>query len=206
MMKETDRQFEEIERRLRMVRLAGPSAECKARILAAARKTWKTAPAEIPWRIPLRHLGFSAAAAILIVSSADYFCARAVAPWQGGRPVAARIVAADLEDLPEMPYSPFVRQLIATCGTSARGTSALLDYLQSVQETVNGAEPDDAAEGSGPEEHESLKGKIGIREHWNAGIVAGLGRPEPHHSIIPAFPHSMRAEGVAVCIDDPRES
>ncbi len=205
-MKEAERQFEEFERRLRLVRLAEPSAECKARILGAARETWKNAPAEVPWRIPLRHLGLSAAAAILIVSSANYFSAQAVAPWQAGRPVAARIVAADLEDMPEMPYSPFVRQLIATCGTSARDTSALLDYLQSVQETVNGAEPDEAAEGSGPEEQESLKGKIGIREHWDGGIVAGLGHPEPHHSIIPAFHHSLLAEGVAVCIDDPRES
>ncbi len=205
-MKETDRQFEEIERRLRMVRLAEPSAECKARILGAARETWKTAPAEIPWRIPLRHLGLSAAAAVLIVSSANYFSVQAVAPWQAGRPVAARIVAADLEDLPEMPYSPFVRQLIATCGTSARGTSALLDYLQSVQEAVNGAELDEAAERAGPEEQESREKKIGIMEYRNRGIWAGLVRPGPHYSIIPTFHGSILLEGVAVCIGEPRES
>jgi hypothetical protein len=205
-MKKTNKRFDEIEQQLQKAHLAEPTDELKARILGAARETWKKEPAEVPWRIPLRRLGLSAVAALLIVSCANYFSTQAVAPWQAGRPVAARIVAADLEDTPEMPYNPFVRQLIATCGTSARGTSALLDYLQSVQETVNGVEPDDAAEGPGPEEQESLKGKIGIREHWNGGIVAALGHPEPQHSISPAFHHSLLAEGVAPCIDEPRES
>jgi hypothetical protein len=154
-MKATDGQFDEIERCLKRVRLAEPSAELKARIVGSARETWGKAPADIPWRIPLRHLAISAAAAVLIVSFADYYSVRTVAPWQASRPGAARIIAADLEDMPEMPYSPFVSHLIATCGSPARDASALLDYVQSVRKTLDGAEQDEAADGSGPSEQES---------------------------------------------------
>jgi hypothetical protein len=155
-MKEVDRQLvDEVEQLLKKVRLAKPPEEVKARILGAAVETWKHAPAEIPWRVPLRHLGLSAAAAVLIVSCADYYSVRTVAPWQAGRPGAARMASANFEDMPESPYSPFVRHLIATCGAPARDASALLDYLQGVQKTLDGAEEDDAADGSGPSEHES---------------------------------------------------
>ena len=88
-MKATDGQFDEIERCLKRARPAEPSAELKARIVGSARETWSKAPADIPWRIPLRHLAVSAAAAVLIVSSANYFSAAAVAPWQASRPVTA---------------------------------------------------------------------------------------------------------------------
>lgn len=154
-MKEIDMKLNEVERLLKKVRLAGPPEELKARILGAAVETWKQAPADIPWRIPLRHLGLSAAAAVLIVACANYYSVQTVAPWQAGRPVAARMESARFEDMPEMPYSPFVRHLIATCGAPARDASAVLDYLQSVRKTLDGAEQEDAADGSGPSEHES---------------------------------------------------
>ncbi len=83
-MKEADRNLEEVERLLRKVRLAEPPAELKARIVGTAEKTWKEAPADIPWRIPLRHLGLSAAAAVLIVSCAE------LSQRPGGGPLASR--------------------------------------------------------------------------------------------------------------------
>ena len=92
---------------------------------------------------------------MLIVSCANYFSAAAVAPWQAGRPVTIRMEAAIFEDMPEMPYSPFVRHLIATLRMPAHDASVLLDYFQSVRKTLDGAEQDDAADGSGPSEHES---------------------------------------------------
>ncbi len=154
-MRLSDAQFDEIEQCLKRARLAEPAAELKARIVGSARETWTKAPADIPWRIPLRHLAISAAAAVLIVSSANYFSMAAVAPWQAGRPVTARMQAAHLEDMPEMPYSPFVRHLIATSGMPAYDASVLLDYFQSVRKALDGAEQDDAADGSGPGERES---------------------------------------------------
>jgi hypothetical protein len=154
-MRPADGQFEEIERCLKRARLAEPSAELKARVVGSARVTWSKAPADIPWRVPLRHLGISAAAAVLIVSSANYFSARAVAPWQADRPAAARMEVAHFEDVPEMPYSPFVRHLIATSGTPSQDAAALLDYFQSIRKTRDGAEPDEAADGSGPSRPES---------------------------------------------------
>jgi hypothetical protein len=205
-MRPANGQFDEIEQCLKQARLAEPSAELKARIVGSARETWRQVPADIPWRIPLRHLGISAAAAVLIVSCAKYFSTAAVAPWQAGRPGTVRMQAARFEDMPEMPYSPFVRHLIATSGAPAHDAAALLDYFQSVRKTLEGAEQDEAADGSGPGDPEGLEGKIGIMEHGNRGIVAGLGCPNPHHSITPTFHHSSLTEGVAACIDDPSVS
>jgi len=154
-MRAADGQFDEIERHLKRACLAKPSAELRQRTIGAAKETWEKAPADIPWRIPLRHLAVSAAAAVLIVSCANYFSQAALAPWQAGRPGTTRMQAAHFEDTPEMPYSPFVRHLIATSGAPAHDAAALLDYFQSVRKTLEGAEPDDAADGSGPGERES---------------------------------------------------
>ena len=154
-MKETDEPLDEIEQRLQKARLVEPTDELKARILGAARETWKNEPAEVPWRIPLQRLGLSAVAALLIVSCADYVSNVMVAPWQAGRPAPTRMVAVEWEDETEIPSNPFVRHLIATCGTSACNASALLEYLQSIRETANGTEPDDGADGSGPAVPES---------------------------------------------------
>ena len=154
-MKARDRQFDEMEQRLKQARLTKPSDELKAHIVGSARETWGQAPADIPWRIPLRHLGLSAAAAVLIVSCANYFSTRAVAPWQAGRPGTVRMEATYSEDTPEMPYSPFVRYLIATSGAPAHDSSALLNYLQGARKALEGTEQDEAASGSGPAEKES---------------------------------------------------
>ncbi|MCL5280134.1 MAG: hypothetical protein M1376_09530 [Planctomycetes bacterium] len=154
-MKAADGQFDQIEQRLKQARLAEPSAEFKQRTLGAAKEAWKKAPADIPWRVPLRHLAVSAAAAVLIVSCANYFSRAAVAPWQAGRPGTVRMQTAHFEDTPEMPYSPFVRHLIATSGAPAHDASALLNYFQSVRKTLERAEPDEPADGSGPGERES---------------------------------------------------
>jgi hypothetical protein len=205
-MKKTDKKLEEVEHLLRKVRLAEPPAELKARIVGTAEKAWKETPADILWRIPLRHLGLSTAAAVLIVSCANYFSARAVAPWQADRPVAARLQAADFEDMPEGPYRPFVRDLLALGRSPAQSAAALLDYVQKVRATLSGAEQEEGADRPGPNEHESLKGNGGTMEYWNSGILAGLKHPDSHYSNIPAFHHSTLPEGVGTCSEGPEES
>jgi len=154
-MNKADRRVEEIEQLLRRARLAGPPEELKTRIVGVARETWDKAPADIPWRVPLRHLAVSAAAAVLIVSSANYFSLRMVASWQTGRPVATRVEAAAFEDMPPVPYSPLVRQFLATGRSSGQDVTALLDYMKRVRETLNGTEQDDSTQRSEPGERES---------------------------------------------------
>ena len=183
-MNRSDKRFEEIERRLLRVRLAEPPAELKMRIVGAAEKAWQEAPADIPWRIPLRHLGLSAAAAVLIVSGANYFSVQAVAPWQADRLAAAPPAYAEgspssnhggdahdteeagSEDMPEVLYSPFVRNLLALGQSPAQNVAALLDYMQSVRKALNSTEQDDAAEGSGPGKHESRLPPAGTIIDW----------------------------------------
>jgi hypothetical protein len=154
-MRNRDEKLNEVEQLLRKVRLAQPSEELRAQVVGAAHRTWKTVPADIPWRVPLRHLGLAAAAAVLIVSCANYYCIRTVAPWQAHRAVAARVKTTSFEGMPETPYSPFVRHLIATCDAPARDAAALLDYVQSVRKTLDGTEEDNTAGETGPGGHES---------------------------------------------------
>lgn len=155
MKENADRRLDEIERRLKTVRLTEPSDELKARILGAARETWDKAPADIPWRVPLRHLAVSAVAAVLIVSFANRFSTWMVAPWQAGRPATIRTEPSGFADMPELPYSPLVRQFLATGRAPAQDASALLDHMKRARETLDGIEPDDPAPKSGPGERES---------------------------------------------------
>jgi len=75
-----------MERLLKKARLAEPSAEFKARITRAAKEAWNEPPVEMPWRIGLRRLAVSAAAAVLMISSANYYSIWSVARWQAGPP------------------------------------------------------------------------------------------------------------------------
>jgi hypothetical protein len=154
-MNKVDPENNDIERLLRKVRPAEPSAELKARITGAAQEAWKEAPAETPWRIGLRRLALSAAAAILIVYGADSFSTRSVARWQAGPLIAAQMTPADLEDVPEAPYGPFVRHLMAIRQSSGRDPVTLLHYLERMQESLRGLEQDDAPDGPDATERRS---------------------------------------------------
>ena len=162
-MNEADEKGIEIERFLKKARLAEPSSEVKARVIGAAKEAWSEAPADASWRIGLRRLAISAAAAVVLVSSANYFSGQAVARWQAGPVVAAKMAPANFEDMPESPYSPFVMHLMATGRSPAQNAAALLDYVEKVRETLNGAEQDDAAERSGSGEHESRLLPVGSK-------------------------------------------
>ena len=156
--------FDEVEQLLRKVRLAEPSAELKSQIVGTAREMWEKAPADIPWRIPLRHLAVSVAAAVLIVWFADYYSLQAVTPWQANRPVAPRMqMAADAEDLTEMPYNPFVRHLMAAGRAPASEATALLNYVQRVRDTLNGAGQEETTESPNPGGPESRLVPVGSK-------------------------------------------
>jgi len=147
-MKEENREDGEIERLLAKARPAEPSGELKAQVIGAARDVWKETPAEDAWRIGLRRLAVSAAAALLIVSSANYFSNRAVSRWHPGRPVATRMSSADFEDMLETPYGPFMRHLVAMRKSSTPNPSALRDYVDGLRETLGGTEENPAERGT----------------------------------------------------------
>ena len=100
----------------------------------ATRKAWKETPAEVPWQIPFRRLAMSAAAAIVIVSSSNYFSSWSVGRWRADRATVARAPlarapATNSNGTWEEPYGPFMQHLVAVRRSSARDPLAVIDSL-----------------------------------------------------------------------------
>lgn len=139
-MNEQDQANNETERLLGKTRLAGPSPRLKAQITEAARNTWRQTQGDVHWIIPLRRLGLSAAAAVLIVLLADYVSEQAVTQHRPGA-VPARRELPDLDILPKAPYGALVKYpVMAIRKPSRNDTSALREYSRRMQELLDEAQ------------------------------------------------------------------
>jgi len=157
-MNETDRDNHEVEQLLRKVRPVEPSAEARQRITGAAREAWNESGAGRTWRIAFRRLGVSAAAAVVMISIAEYASYRAVAPWQScGPPAVARVEIEEIEEWPEMPRSPALRQLVATRRPAGPDAATLLDYMERMRETLSETE-----QGRSPKAPAPTNGRSGL--------------------------------------------
>jgi cytochrome c-type biogenesis protein CcmH/NrfG len=134
-MKDKRFENEQLEGLLRRAHSPEASAELKQRVTAEATKVWRQTSAELSWRIPIRRLVASAAAAVLIVSLTNYSSDRALDRWRSGETFA---VSAEYETLPEMPYGPFAKHLAAVSRKpSATNASALRDYIETVRRALD---------------------------------------------------------------------
>jgi hypothetical protein len=154
-MNETSRDNSEIERLLRRAKLPEPSAKLKERVTSAARKAWDQAVPDVPWQIAIRRLAMSAAAAVLMVSVADYCADRVLAGRQPHGLAAAIEEPRDLGDWPEMPYSPLVRHLAMTNKSSARNLATLLEYVAKIRQILDESDPGEAPDAGAPVEYKS---------------------------------------------------
>ncbi len=137
-MNEKDIENDKIERLLRKAHLPEPSPLLKERITTEARKAWNQTSLELPWQIPVKRLVASAAAAMLVISIANYFSDLTLAHWWSGSVPITRLQPSDLDVLPEMPYSPFVRHLVlVNRKPSIIDASALRDYTERLQQVLN---------------------------------------------------------------------
>jgi hypothetical protein len=132
-MNERNQENREVERLLETMRLAEPSAGLRTRVTDAAREAWHEAEVEAPWRIGLRRLGVSAAAAVLIGSCANYFSDLSVAKWQPGQPATTVMEQANDEEMPGSPYSPFLRHVAAARRAAQPDPAALLEHMQELR-------------------------------------------------------------------------
>ena len=144
-MNEKDTENDQLEHLLRKAYLPEPSPQLKERITTEARKAWNQTSLELPWQIPVKRLVASAAAAMFVIFIANYFSDLTLAHWWSGSVPITRLQPPDLDVLPEMPYSSFVRHLVSVNRRpSITDASALRDYAerlrQALQETQqNGA-------------------------------------------------------------------
>jgi len=137
-MNEKDTENDQLEHLLRRAHIPEPSPQLKERITTEARKAWNQTSLELPWQIPLRRLVASAAAAVFIISIANFSSNHALKKWRPGDVRATREQLPDLETLPEMPYSPFVRHLVSVNRRpSITDASALRDYTKRLQQALN---------------------------------------------------------------------
>lgn len=137
-MKEKDLENDKIEHLLRRAHIPEPSPLLKERITNEARKEWNQTSVEMPWQIPVKRLVASAAAAVFIISIANFSSNHALKKWRPGDVRATREQLPDLETLPEMPYRPFVRHLVSVNRKpSMTDNSALRDYAERVRQVLN---------------------------------------------------------------------
>ena len=152
-MNEKDLENDKIEHLLRRAHIPEPSPLLKERITNEARKEWNQTSVELPWQIPLRRLVASAAAAVLVISLANYFSDLTLAHWWSGSVPITRLQPSDLDVLPEMPYRPFVRHLVSVNRRpSVTDASALRNYVERVRQILketqqNGASNEQVPDG-----------------------------------------------------------
>jgi len=118
-----------------------PSPKLKEQITAEATKAWNQTSPELSWRIPVRRLFISAAAAVFVIWLSNYSSDYAVAQWQPVGLQAAHKQPHNLDELQEMPYSPLARRLIsAGRKPSITEASALRSYTETMQRILNEAQ------------------------------------------------------------------
>jgi len=140
-MNESNPEHERIEHLLRRTHLPGPSPQLRDRVTNAARQAWDQAQEDVPWRIPLRRLALSTAAAVIAVALANHL---GDVPGPRARPhdrVAASVPNPEVEELAEMVYGPARWRLTthsrkspavdgATLGDRMENIRAVLDEMQ----------------------------------------------------------------------------
>jgi len=140
-MTESKRQPGDIEQRLKQARLLEPTPQLRDRASTAAKHAWDTAPAEVPWQIPLRRLALSAAAALIIVSAASRLGGLARPRPRPGVNTGTSTPNPDLEELTETVYGASWSRL----GTGLRrssefGGAARRDKMGTLRSMLNDIE------------------------------------------------------------------
>jgi hypothetical protein len=155
-MNDKDKQNKQLESILKKAHIPGPSPELKKRITAEAAKIWNQTLPEISWRIPVRRLLVSAAAAVFVIwlanSSSDYALLR----WQPRRIQVEYRQTPNLDTLTEIPYSPIARKLVTT-GRSSPMTdaSALRNYTETMLNILDEAQQNGVSKPPAPAEGRS---------------------------------------------------
>lgn len=137
-MKDGYSENERLENLLRMAHLSEPSPQLRERITAEAKRVWNQAALELPWRIPLRRLAVSAAAAVLIIWLANCSSDYALGRWRAAKVLMAVEQPADIDALPELPYGPFIGSLVSVSHRSlVIDTSSLSEHVGMVRQILD---------------------------------------------------------------------
>jgi hypothetical protein len=135
-----DEQNDRLEGLLRKSHLPEPSPLLERRITAEATRLWRETSAELSWRIPIRYLAASAAAAVLIIWLANFSSGCFVARWQVSKSLAMSRQPPDLDAFPDLPYDPFAKYLVSISRESpATDASGWHHYVETMQKLLDEA-------------------------------------------------------------------
>jgi hypothetical protein len=142
-MNASDPEHERIDRLFRRAYLPEPSAQVKDRVTKAARHAWDRASQDIPWRIPLRRLSLSAAAAVVVVALANHLGEVSGPRARPDDPRPASALNPEVEKLVKMVYGS-VRGRLVTNGRrpSAVDGATLRDRMENIRAVLDEMEDD----------------------------------------------------------------
>jgi hypothetical protein len=153
-MNEIDRPNDEIEGLLKQAHPAEPSDELKERVLHATREAWTTQSHPALWRIALRRVVISAAAAVFIVVLTNAWSDSTVARVHSSGPRPAALESPDLIDA-EIPYRALIGHMATIRKPATVTAGALLDYVQRLHDVLSQTEQNGASTSDSPIEGRS---------------------------------------------------
>jgi hypothetical protein len=161
-------QNEKLEKLLTKARLHEPSPELRERITTEATRVWKQTSVEVSWRIPLRRLLASAAAAVLVIWLANISSDRFVARWQSdGFPITSQ-PSSEVDAFQDLPYGPLVKNLsLAKRALPAARAADLRHYVETLRRLLDEAPQNDDSNPPDP-----AKGR--------SRLLPGLSNPGSH--------------------------
>jgi hypothetical protein len=123
---------------LKKVHIPEPRPLLKERITTEAKKVWNQTTREIPWQTPIIRLAASAAAAVIIISIANFSNNHALEKWRLVSTQVTKKQSPDIKVIQEMPYSPLVRHLVSVNRKPLiTEATALRDYAERLRQVLN---------------------------------------------------------------------
>ncbi len=123
------------EDRLKSLRLLEPSNQLKERVKNAARSAWHEPAKEVVWWIPIRRLGIAVAAAVVMISCANYAGDQAEIGWQIVDDVKGSESVSDLDEMGDATDVVLVRHL--TVAPRPIDMAAVREYQEQVRQMLD---------------------------------------------------------------------
>jgi hypothetical protein len=144
-------QNDKLEKLLRKAHLPEPSPKLKDRIAAEATRIWGRTSVELSWRIPIRRLVASAAAAVFVAWLANFSSDSSLVRWQTHESSAMTQQPPKLDVLSEMPYGPYVKHLTSIrLKLPTTDGSGLRHYVETVRKLLDEVQQNDVSKPPDP--------------------------------------------------------
>jgi hypothetical protein len=123
------------EDRFKSSRLVEPSSQLKERVKNAALAAWYETPEDVAWWIPIRRLGIAVAAAVVMVSCANYASDQAGMRWQIADEIDAGEFVSDPDEMGDATDMALVRHLTVTLRPI--DMAAVREYQEQVRQMLD---------------------------------------------------------------------